>query len=272
MQLSLSVVPPDDDDRVVGFVRDTVGKRPEDAVAELGVGLVHHDRVVLVGDPENLLVVGVGLDGARVDRVGVELGFDEPRPGLLDDGLAAFALLFALDDLARPFVEAGAAVETRLVFGKDRAAAIDGVMREEDCAAELTPAPTESIERILVPIPDVAEFDRLPRFVDVFCEDSTAEITLFHVVEGEEERERGEAIVEETRAGLVESGFDADTVDARTVESDAHDEEILRVADEYGAVVMYEADSNLGDRIFGTLPDRIARDTGDPVIVVRRDY
>ena len=177
-----------------------------------------------------------------------------------------------LDDLARPFVEAGAAVETRLVFGKDRAAAIDGVMREEDCAAELTPAPTESIERILVPIPDVAEFDRLPKFVDVFCEDSTAEITLFHVVEGEEERERGEAIVEETRAGLVESGFDSDTVDARTVESDAHDEEILRVADEYGAVVMYEADSDLGDRIFGTLPDRIANETDDPVIVVRRDY
>ena len=177
-----------------------------------------------------------------------------------------------LDDLARPFVEAGAAVETRLVFGKDRAAAIDGVMREENCAAELTPAPTESIERILVPIPDVAEFDRLPRFVDVFCEDSTAEITLFHVVEGEEERERGETIVEETRAGLVESGFDANTVDARTVESDAHDEEILRVADEYGAVVMYEAESRLGDRIFGTLPDRIANETDDPVIVVRRDY
>ena len=177
-----------------------------------------------------------------------------------------------LDDLARPFVEAGATVETRLVFGKDRAAAIDGVMREEDCTAELTPAPTERIERILVPIPDVAEFDRLPRFVDVFCEDSTAEITLFHVVEGEEGRERGEAIVEETRAGLVESGFDSDTVDARTVESDAHDEEILRVADEYGAVVMYEADSRLGDRIFGTLPDRIADETDDPVIVVRRDY
>ena len=174
--------------------------------------------------------------------------------------------------LAEPFRARGTLVETRLVFGKDRTAAIDGVMLEEDCAAELTPAPTEGIDRILVPVPDVAEFDRLPRFVDVFCEDSTAEITLFHVVEGEEARERGETIVEETRTGIVESGFGADTVDARTVESDAHDEEILRVADEYGAVVMYEAESRLGDRIFGTLPDRIANETGDPVIVVRRDY
>ena len=177
-----------------------------------------------------------------------------------------------LDEFARPFLEAGATVDTRLVFGKDRAAAIDGVMLEEDCAAELTPAPTEGIERILVPIPGGAEFERLPTFVDVFCEDSTVEITLFHVVEGEEERERGEAIVEETRSGLVDSGLDPDLIDTRTVESDTHDGEILRVADEYDAVVMYGAESRLGDRIFGTLPDHIARETSDPVIVVRRDY
>ena len=177
-----------------------------------------------------------------------------------------------MDSLAGPFRAREASVETRLVFGKDRTAAIGGMMLEEDCAAELTPAPTEGIDRILVPVPDVAEFDRLPRFVDVFCEDSTREITLFHVVEGEEARERGETIVAETRTGLVESGFDADTVDARTVESDAHDEEILRVADDYDAVVMYEAESRLGDSIFGTLPDRIANETDDPVIVVRRDY
>jgi nucleotide-binding universal stress UspA family protein len=35
---------------------------------------------------------------------------------------------------------------------------------------------------------------------------------------------------------------------------------------------MYDAASRLGDRIFGSLPDRIANETGDPVIVVRRDY
>ncbi len=177
-----------------------------------------------------------------------------------------------LDALAEPFRAQGTSVETRLVFGKDRAAAIDGVMLEADCAAELTPAPTEGIRRILVPVPDVAEFTRLPRFIDVLCENATLEITLFHVVEGEEARERGEAIVAETRDGLLEAGFDADTVDTRIVESDAHDEEILRVADEYGAVVMYEPAPNIADHVFGTLPDRIADRTGDPVIVVRRDF
>jgi len=61
-------------------------------------------------------------------------------------------------------------------------------------------------------------------------------------------------------------------VDTRITEGDEHDDEILRVADEYDAVVMYEAESRLGDRVFGTLPDRIANETGDPVIVVNRDY
>ena len=177
-----------------------------------------------------------------------------------------------LDGIAASFADAGASVRTRLVFGKDRAAAIRQVAVEEGCAAELDPAPTEGIARILVPLPDVAEFDRLPTFIRVLSEDSTQRITLFHVVEGEERRERGEAMVSETRERLIEDGFAADAVDTLVVEGDEHDEEILRVAADYDAVVMYEPESSLGDRVFGTLPDRIADETGDPVIVVDRDY
>lgn len=177
-----------------------------------------------------------------------------------------------LDEVAGAFADAGASVRTRLVFGKDRAAAIQQVAVEEDCAAELDPAPTEGIETILVPVPDVVELDRLPTFVRLLSEDSTQRITLFHVVEGEETRERGEAVVTETRERLIEDGFDAEAVDTLVVEGDEHDEEILRVAAEYDAVVMYEPEARLGDRVFGTLADRIADQTGDPVIVVNRDY
>jgi nucleotide-binding universal stress UspA family protein len=177
-----------------------------------------------------------------------------------------------LDELAGRFREKGSTVETRLVFGKAREATIDRVADEEGCIAELDPAPTEGVERILVPVPDVAEFSRLPAFVGVLCEQSTTAVTLFHVVEGEEDRERGETIVEKTRDGMVESGFDPDLLGTRLAEGDEHDTEIIRVADEYDAVVMYEAEPRRSDRIFGSLPDRIRNDTGDPVIVVRRDY
>jgi hypothetical protein len=106
----------------------------------------------------------------------------------------------ALAALAAPFLDAGASVRTRVVFGKDRAAAIEQIAIEEGCDAELDPAPTDGIDRILVPIPDVAEFTRLPEFIDVLCEDSTQEITLFHAIEGEEDRERGEQRNEEHAA------------------------------------------------------------------------
>ena len=177
-----------------------------------------------------------------------------------------------LDEIAVRFAEKGANTKTRLVFGKKRGESIDRIAIEEGCAAELDPAPTEGIEKILVPIPDVAEFSRLPEFVRLLCEETTNEITLFHVVEGEEDRQRGEEIVKETREGLLEKGFDPDEVDTLVVEGKEHDDEIIRVAEDYDAVVMYEAESRRGDRIFGTLPDRIAKKTGDPVVIVRRDY
>lgn len=177
-----------------------------------------------------------------------------------------------LERLAEPFREAGASVRTRLVFGKDRAAVIDQVAIEEECAAELDPAPTDGIERILVPIPAVTELGRLPAFVDLLTGDSTREITLFHVVEDGEELEEGERILREARAGLIGSGLDTELVDTRLVEGPEHDDEILQVAADYDAVVMHEAEPDLRDRIFGTLPDRIANRTSDPVIIVRRDH
>jgi nucleotide-binding universal stress UspA family protein len=200
--------------------------------------------------------------------------YDLPEQTPVRDAREQFgeAAQATLDEIAGAFADAGASVRTRLVFGKDRTAAIRQVATEEECAAELDPAPTEGIGRILVPLPDVAEFDRLPRFIRVLSEDGTQRITLFHVVEGEERRERGEAVVEETRERLIADGFDADSVDTLVVEGDGHDEEILRVAADYDAVVMYEPESSLGDRVFGTLADRIADETGDPVIVVNRDY
>lgn len=223
-------------------------------------------------DPEPLSPVLVG-DLATLDVVLLgHYGLPEQTPADAAREQFEAESRATLEELAAPLREAGATVRTRLVFGKDRAAAIDQVAIEEDCAAELDPAPTDHVDRILVPIPDVAEFTRLPEFIRVLCEDSTQEITLFHVVEGEEAREQGERIVEETRAGLLDAGFDPELVDTRIVEGDEHDDEIVRVADEYDAVVMYEAEAGLADRIFGTLPDRIADETGDPVIIVRRDY
>lgn len=184
-----------------------------------------------------------------------------------------------LDELARPFEETGSLVETRLVFGKDRSRTIDRVAIEEDCDAELDPAPTEGIERILVPLVDAKNLVRLEAFIRTLSEDRTQEVTLFHVAEtgpdgtDGEDPETVEAMLHATREEMIAGGFDPGLVDVSVVASDDHDEAILSKAEAYDAVVMDgAAPDGLRERIFGTLPDKIADRTGDPVIVVRRDY
>lgn len=177
-----------------------------------------------------------------------------------------------LEELAAPFEAAGATVTTRLVFGRARAKTIDRVAIEEDCDAELDPAPTEGIDRILVPLPMVSDLGVLPDFVRVLAEDGPPQVTLFHVAEGGEDPSAGERMLADARAGMVEASFDPDRIDTVVVEAEEHDEAILEMAVDFDAVVMHEATPRLRDRIFGTLPDRIAAETGDPVIVVRRAH
>lgn len=57
-----------------------------------------------------------------------------------------------VDSLARPFEERHSLVSTRVVFGKRPTKTVDRVAREENCDAELYPAPAEGISRILVPL------------------------------------------------------------------------------------------------------------------------
>lgn len=176
-----------------------------------------------------------------------------------------------LQELAAPFEAAGSRVTTRLVFGRARAKTIDRVALEEGCDAELDPAPTDGIARILVPLPSEGGLGRLPEFVRVLTEDGTQRVTLFHVVEGDESLAEGERVVAAARTTMVEAGFDANRIDTALVEAAEHDEAILEAAEGYDAVVMHEAEPSLRDRIFGTLSDRIAKGTGDPVIIVRRE-
>ena len=175
-----------------------------------------------------------------------------------------------LDALASDFTEAGVEVTTRLMFGKDRAKAIDQVAIEEGCDAELDPAPTDGIGRILVPLVDTENLDRLAFFVRALLGEGSSEVTLLHVAEGGEPVAEAEAMLEEARDAMVESGLHPDLVHVAVVDTDGHDAEILRRAGDYDAVVMGEASPNVADRVFGTLSDKIADRTGNPVILVRR--
>jgi len=218
---------------------------------------------VLIEDLAGMEIVGLGH-------------FNLPEQTPTDSGRAQFGeeAQAELDDLVAPFREAGSEVTTRLVFGKDRSKTIDRITVEEACDAELDPAPTDHIERILVPIVDKENLDRMADFIAILYEEVTNEVTLFHVVEdgSGEDVETAEGMLAGAREDLIDRGWDPDMVDVSCVSAEGHDEPILRMAEEYDAVVMEEGHpEELRRRIFGTLPDRIAERTGDPVIVVRRN-
>lgn len=224
------------------------------------------------GDPISPVLVE-DLAGMEIVALG---HFNLPEQTPPDAGRAQFGeeAQAELDELAAPFREAGSPVTTRLVFGKDRAGTIDRITVEEECDAELDPAPTDHIERILVPIVDTENIDRMADFIAVLYEDVTTEVTLFHVVEEgtDEEVETVEGMLAEAREDLLDRGYDPDLVDVRCVSAEEHDEAILEKAQAYDAVVMGEAHpEDIRERIFGSLPDRIANRTGDPVVVVRRN-
>jgi len=175
-----------------------------------------------------------------------------------------------LDGLAADFTEAGIDVTTRLVFGKDRGKAIDAVADEAGCDAELRPAPTGSIDRVLVPLLDTENLDRLADFVRVLIGESGTEVTLFHVVDAAAETAESEAMLAAARDEMIANGFDAEAVDVAVVEADNRSEAILAQAEAYDAVVIDESHPTVVERIVGELPEMIAQRAVAPVIVVRQ--
>jgi nucleotide-binding universal stress UspA family protein len=175
-----------------------------------------------------------------------------------------------LDGLAADFTEADVEVRTRLVFGKDRGKAIETVADEERCDAELRPAPTDGIDRVLVPLLDTANLDRLADFVRVLIGETGTEVTLFHVVDEAEETAASEEMLAAARDEMVAKGFGAEAVDVAVLEADNRSEAILAQAEEYDAVVIDESHPTVVERIVGELPEMIAQRAVAPVIVVRQ--
>lgn len=173
-----------------------------------------------------------------------------------------------LDDLARPFEDAGAAVTARLVFGKARAKTIDRVALEEDCDIILTPGRADAIDRLLVPLRGEKNFDRILSFVQELLAATGASVTLFHTSE-ESDRLPGEEILADATDWLIQAGVDADRIDQQLSGPGDPEPSIVNLEDRFDLLVLGETEPSLRNRIFGTIPAQVTTDTDDPVFVVR---
>jgi hypothetical protein len=173
-----------------------------------------------------------------------------------------------LDDLVRPFEEAGVPVTTRLAFGTARDKAIDRAALAEGCDVILTPGRADAIERLFVPLRGEENFDRILSFVGELLAATDASVTLFHAGEASD-RLPGEEILADATDRLVGAGIDPDRIGQRLSTDDDVGRRIVDLGDAFDLLVLGETEPSLRDRILGTVPAQVTGDTEDPAFVVR---
>lgn len=174
-----------------------------------------------------------------------------------------------LDEIAAAFAD-GAAVETRLVFGKDRAKTIDRVALEEDCDVILTGgAAGGAVDSVLVPLRGEDNLAGILAFVAELQAACDATVTLFHAA-AEDDRRPGADLLDDAVAELTAAGVPAERVERRLSTDGDPTSEIAAVGAEYDVVVIGETEPSLRERLFGAAPARITAATDRPVFVVRQ--
>ena len=184
----------------------------------------------------------------------------------------------ALDTVARAFEEAGAEVESHLVFTGDQLDTISRISTEANCDAVLIPARMERLDRILVPLRGLHNARRIAPLVTDLVRDSasvkkkTTEVTLLHVLEeGETEAHARENVLQPTADLITGHGIDAGLLHFDAVSADDPGNAIVERAADFDLVVIGETKPSVREILFGSVPEQIVGTVEIPVIVVRHE-
>ena len=82
--------------------------------------------------------------------------------------------------------DAGATVESQVVFTHDGQTTIDRMTDEHDCLAALIPNATRSLENVLVAVRGIVGIDRFVRLVSGLFAPLDIHVTLYHAAEADE--------------------------------------------------------------------------------------
>jgi nucleotide-binding universal stress UspA family protein len=156
-----------------------------------------------------------------------------------------------------------------LVFTHDREDTIDRVANQYGCEAVLTIGEVNRIDRVLVPIRGDTNLNRIVSLLAAVMRMSDASITFFHSVAEDSDPSHGEFLVRGAVDSLHEAGIDSDRIDWRLSETESPQNEIIELAREYDLLILGETKPSLRERIFGTVPSRIADEVDKPAFIVR---
>mgnify|MGYP000221124550 CR=1 FL=1 len=195
-----------------------------------------------------------------------------------------------LDDLTAILEDAGAVVESTLVFTHDGQTTIDRVTDEHDCLAVLIPQSTGPIENVLVAVRGVVGVDRFVRLIlGLFAPDEgeglssrvrsilslgaetspEISVTLYHVAGEDETDEDVETLLDGVASRLSDEGVPQDGIDIEVARGGDPGEMIIEASEDYDAIVMGESDPSVSTFIFGMTADNVARQFLGPVFVIQ---
>lgn len=176
-----------------------------------------------------------------------------------------------LDEFEAILEDAGATVDSRLVFTHEGQQTIDRTIAEQGCTAVLVPNATAPPENVLVAVRGTVGLDRLVRVVSGLFAPTDVDVTLYHVADEDETDEDAETLLDGIATRLAEEGMDAGAIDVRVARDGGPQGAIVDVANEFDVVVMGESDPSLATFVFGMRAEQVAEQFLGPVLVVQRE-
>ena len=167
------------------------------------------------------------------------------------------------------FAEAGAVVESRLVFTHEGQTTINRLLVEEACLAVLIPKATPPVEDVLVPVRGTVGRERLVRLLTALFGDTEATITLFHVADADSEAD-ATTLLEGLEGALAEAGIDRARIRTTVADADTPLRGIEGASASADVVVMGESDPSVATYVFGLPEEQLAEQFLGPVLVVQR--
>jgi nucleotide-binding universal stress UspA family protein len=171
----------------------------------------------------------------------------------------------ALQAVADRMRDAGAAVETRLVFTDDRLQTMERLNEEIDSDVVLLAHPHEALERILVPIRGWPHAERIAQVVARLAGEGACTVSLLRVQEEDEDEGGVLAFVADE---LAAAGVPKDAITINQLAADDPAQPMLEQAQQHDLVVMGASKPSVRDVLFGAIPERIASKASVPVMVV----
>jgi hypothetical protein len=215
------------------------------------------------GVPELLANAHVVLLGYHV--VPDQTATDQARSQFEDQAIRR------LDDFTSMLEDAGATVDSQLVFTHDGQQTIDRTSDERDCLAVLIPNATRPLEHVLVAVRGIVGTDRFVRVVSGLFASTDVGIVLYHVAGGDESDADVETLLDAVATRLAESGVSADSIDIEVARGGDPQAMIVDASADYDAIVMGESDPSVTTFLFGMRADQVAKQFLGPVLVIQHE-